>query len=467
MTDHNDLALAELTEVAELIRSRQVTSVELTEAMLDRIDKLDPKLQSFAYVSKESALASASAADAEISAGRYRGPLHGVPVAVKDLCFTTDAPTASGGIITTDFVAEEDATVVSRLRGAGAPLLGKLRMTEGAFTSHHPDLPTPVNPWDEDTWSGVSSSGSGVAPAAGLTFGAIGTDTGGSIRLPSAANGVTGLKPTWGRVSRFGTTALAASMDHVGPMARSAKDCAAMLQVIAGPDTKDPTAAMVPVPDYLSPGLPLQPRLGVDPRLNETFDEPTRAMLDDVVDTVRSLGWAVVEVDSPDLPTVAHDWGALCAVETAFEHLGSYPENASQYGPALRDLIESGRAMSALDYNGLMERRRAFTGSMRRLFQTVDLFLLPGTGHASPTVARLEQLGADEALLAALLVPTAPLDITGMPSITMPGGFTDRNTPLGFQFAGDLFSEHLVLQAGMAYQAVTDFHRRHPDLPSA
>lgn len=464
MTGETDLAFAELTEVAELIRSRQVTSVEVTEAMLGRIEKLDPRFQSYAYVSADSAMASAMAADAEISAGRYRGLLHGVPVAVKDLCYTTDAPTASGGIINTDFVASEDATVVARLRASGAPLLGKLRMTEGAFTSHHPDLPTPVNPWDKDTWSGVSSSGSGVAPAAGLTFGAIGTDTGGSIRLPSAANGVTGLKPTWGRVSRFGTTALAASMDHVGPMTRSAKDCAAMLQVIAGPDTKDPTAAMVPVPDYLSPGLPLQPRLGVDPQLNETFDEPTRAMLDGVMDTVRSLGWTVIEVKSPDLPMSAHDWGALCSVETAFEHLSTYPEKADQYGPALRDLIETGRAMSAVDYDALMERRRAFTGSMRRLFKAVDLFLLPGTGHASPTVERLEQLGADESLLAALLVPTAPLDISGMPSITMPGGFTDRNTPLGFQFAGDLFSEHLVLQAGMAYQSVTDFHRRHPDI---
>ena len=460
----DDLAYRELTEVAELIRTRRVTSVEVTREILARIADYDQRLKSYAHVMEQAALDAAAEADREIDAGRYRGPLHGVPIAVKDLCYTVDAPTASGGILNADYMAPFDATVVARLRAAGAVLLGKLAMTEGAFTTHHPDVPTPINPWDEDTWSGVSSSGSGVATAAGLCFGSLGTDTGGSIRLPSSANGVTGLKPTWGRVSRHGTTALAASMDHVGPMTRSARDCAVMLQVVAGADHNDPTSALVPVPDYLADHLPVQPRLGVDRNLMASFDEPTRTMLDGVIETVRGLGWAVVEIETPDLPSAAQDWALLCAVETALEHRGSYPEHADAYGPALRELIDLGLGMSAVDYDDLMERRRAFTGRMRRMFDVVDLLLLPGVGVASPTVELLDQLDSDEGLLAALLIPTAPIDICGMPSITMPGGFTERGTPLGFQFVGPEFAEHVVLSAGIAYQSVTDFHRAHPVL---
>src|SRR5690625_234549 len=296
-----DFAFMGLTDLAELIRTRQVTSVEVTEALLGRIDSLDSRLHSYAHVSGETALEAAANADAEVARGHYRGPLHGVPVAVKDLCYTTDAPTASGGTVHAGHMSTYDATVVTRLREAGAVNLGKLAMTEGAFTGHHPTLHTPVNPWDEGTWSGVSSSGSGVAPAAGLCFGALGTDTGGSIRLPSAANGVTGMKPTWGRVSRYGITSLAASMDHIGPMARSAADCAAILEVISGQDVKDPTSSLIPVPPFLRDiELRRVPRLGVDPELTATFDAPTRDMLGRVVETVRSLGWAIVEVKTPD-----------------------------------------------------------------------------------------------------------------------------------------------------------------------
>ncbi len=465
MTHREDIALLELTEVAELIRTRRATSSEVTDEVLARIAEHDPRLHSHVHVMAEEARTAAAVADAEIAHGRYRGVLHGVPIAVKDLCFTTDAPTASGGTIHSGFMAPHDATVVARLRAAGAVITGKLRMTEGAFTSHHPDLPVPVNPWDADTWSGVSSSGSGVAAAAGLAFGTIGTDTGGSIRLPSAANGVTGLKPTWGRVSRHGTTALAQSMDHVGPMTRSARDCAAMLGVIAGEDVLDPTASLHPVPDYLGEiALRSVPRLGVDRALNETFDEPTQRMLDGVVEVVRELGWTVLEITTPDLPGIAQTWGALCAVETAHEHRETYPERKDEYGPHLAGLIDLGRSMSALELQRLQEERRAFTGRLRRTFLAVDLLLLPGVGMASPTVAMLDELGSDPDLLSALLTPTAPIDLAGVPSLTMPGGVTERGTPLGFQLVGADFSEQLLLQAGHAYQRATDHHRRHPDL---
>src|SRR5699024_11113629 len=195
-------------------------------------------------------LADAAAADAEIARGHYRGPLHGVPIALKDLVHTEDITTAAGTTVHGDHVPQQDGTVAARLRAAGSVLLGKVRMTEGAFSAHHPDRPTPVNPWDADTWSGVSSSGSGVSVAAGLAFGALGSDTGGSIRLPSGANGVTGLKPTWGRVSRAGIFDLAPGLDHLGPMTRSARDAAIVLAAIAGWDPADPTSSSHPVPDY-------------------------------------------------------------------------------------------------------------------------------------------------------------------------------------------------------------------------
>jgi amidase len=358
--------------------------------------------------------------------------------------------------------------VVTRLRAAGAVLTGKLRMTEGAYTSHHPDLPVPVNPWDAQTWSGVSSSGSGVATAAGLCFGSLGSDTGGSIRLPSSMNGVTGLKPTWGRVSRYGIVELAASLDHIGPMTRSAKDCAAMLTVLAGADRNDPTASLQPVPDYLA-GLatPVSPRVGIDRALMSTFDAPTQQMLENVVEVLEGLGWTVADIRLPDLASIAADFAPLCAVETAAAHAATYPSRSSEYGPALGDLIEAGLAMSAVELQRLLERRRAFTGRMRRVFSDVDLLLMPGIGFASPDLETMSTLGSNADLLSALLVPTAPFDICGMPTVTLPGGFSERGTPLAFQFAGAEFAEQLVLQAAAAYQGVTDFHRTHPQLVPA
>ena len=250
MAAPTDLHFLQLHEISHLIRTRTLSSREVTEAMLARIDDLEPGLRAFATVMAESALVEADRADALAARGDWLGDLHGVPLAVKDLANTHDAPTGAGTTIHADFRPETDATVVARLRRAGAVILGKLRLTEGAFTGHHPDLPTPVNPWDTATWSGVSSSGSGVATAAGLCFGSLGSDTGGSIRLPSAANGVTGLKPTWGRVSRHGIFGLAPSLDHIGPMTRSARDAAIILEAIAGHDRLDPTSSLEPTAEY-------------------------------------------------------------------------------------------------------------------------------------------------------------------------------------------------------------------------
>src|SRR5690606_23706621 len=246
----DNLPFAQITELAKAYRNRQLSPVEVTRQMLDRIERLDGRLRSFTTVTPEIALEQARKAEEELGRGEDRGPMHGVPIGIKDLCPTKGVRTTWGTTVYGDHVPEEDCTVVRKLADSGAVMLGKLHMTEGAFSTHHPDLPAPVNPWHSDHWPGVSSSGSGVATAAGLCFGAVGTDTGGSIRFPSGANGLTGIKPTWGRVSRQAVFPLAASMDHIGPMTRSAADAGAMLGAMAGVDALDPTSLEAPVPDY-------------------------------------------------------------------------------------------------------------------------------------------------------------------------------------------------------------------------
>src|SRR6266581_1966926 len=239
-----------ISALAASIQSRQVSPVEVTRALLERITQLDGRYKSYATVMADQALEAAKVAEQEIRAGTYRGPLHGVPVAVKDLCFTKGVRTMGGTRVLADQVPTFDATVVARLHAAGAILLGKLNLTEGAMGGYHPDFAIPANPWHAERYAGASSSGSGVATAAGLCFGSLGSDTGGSIRFPAAACGIVGLKPTWGRVSRHGVFPLAPSLDHVGPMARTVADTAATLQVIAGFDPRDPTSRREPVPDY-------------------------------------------------------------------------------------------------------------------------------------------------------------------------------------------------------------------------
>ena len=235
-----------LSETARLLRTKAISPVDLTQHMLDRVAVVDRNLNSYVTVTPDRALADARRAEAEIQSGRYRGPLHGMPVGVKDLCYTRGVATAAGTKIFSGFIPDFDATVVTRLQDAGAVILGKQTLCEGAFGPYHPELEVPVNPWNPARWSGVSSSGSAVATAAGLCFGSIASDTGGSIRYPSAANGCVGLKPTYGRVSRHGVFPLAESMDHIGPMARTAEDAAMLFDAIAGADENDPTSLHVP-----------------------------------------------------------------------------------------------------------------------------------------------------------------------------------------------------------------------------
>lgn len=465
MNDH--LHYLDLLTVGRLIQSRELSSVEVTQHMLKRIGKLDGELHSYFTVIPEPALAAANAADAQIAKGEILGPLHGVPIAVKDLFETNGVTTTHGMPIQESFVPSKDATVITKLRGVGAVILGKLAQTEGAFADHHPDVVPPVNPWSSELWSGASSSGSGVATASGLCFGSLGTDTGGSIRFPSAMNGVTGVKPTWGRVSRYGVHELAASLDHVGPMTRSAGDAAAMLFAIAGADPLDPTASQEPVADYLNlmtrglKGL----RIGLDESWTSArVDEPALKVLEHVQEVVKNLGGKIQAVNFPDAEQALQDWVPLCAVEAAVYHEKNFPARRDEYGPALAGLIDEGRKLTALDYQKLWLARADFRGRVTALFQSVDLLLVPAFAISGPTKELMTKFGTDAELFSGMLRYTAPFDMSGHPTITLPGGRTKEDAPVAFQFVAPHFGESSLFRAGWAFQQATNWHSRHPQL---
>ena len=304
MADDSSLHFKTITEVAKLIESKQISPVELTSHMLSRIESLDARFKSYATVMADHALTAARLAEQEIQRGAYRGALHGVPIAVKDLCFTKGVRTMGGTKSLASNIPDFDATVVAKFDVAGAVLLGKLNLTEGAMGGYNPEFDIPVNPWGADRWSGASSSGSGVATAAGLCFGSLGSDTGGSIRFPAAACGVVGLKPTWGRVSRYGVLALAESLDHVGPLTRSSADAGMVLQAIAGHDPNDSTSLPDAVPDMLNgidqgvKGV----RIGLDERYvsNDVNSELSEAVLAGVR-ILEAQGAEIVDVRLPDM----------------------------------------------------------------------------------------------------------------------------------------------------------------------
>ncbi|MBR0693309.1 amidase [Bradyrhizobium lablabi] len=460
-----DLHYQGLVEVGQQLHARKLSPVEVTKAMLDRIERLDGKLKSYAHVMADSALAEAAVAEKEIGSGNVKGPLHGVPVAIKDLCWVKGAPAAHGMTIHRDFHPNEDATVVTRLKGAGAIILGKLQQTEGAYADHHPKIEPPKNPWNPELWPGASSSGSGSATAAGLCFGSLGTDTGGSIRFPSAANGITGLKPTWGRVSRYGAFELAATLDHIGPMARSAVDCGAILGVIAGQDAKDTTSVPLAVPAYLA-GLSGDLRgvtIGIDRRwTGEGTDEAAAKVLGEGLRAAADLGATIREITFPDTKAVVDDWFPLCGIEAAVAHEETYPSRKGEYGPTLAGLLDLGLQQSGTNYQKIVLRREAFRGAVRLLFEAVDLIAIPAQPFAAPTLAKMAALGEDASLIAALLRFTCPFDMTGSPTITLPGGFASNGGPVAFQFAGRHFDEASLVRAGDAFQRVTDWHKRHP-----
>ncbi|MEA3066391.1 MAG: amidase [Sphingomonadales bacterium] len=460
----HDLGLA---EASRRMRDGEVSPVALTEAMLARIAALEPALQAFACTTPERAFEDARRAEEELGRGEWRGPLHGVPIALKDLIDTAGIPTEAGMKALAGRVPAEDATVAARLRDAGAVLLGKLAMTEGAFSEHHPDIEPPRNPWSAGHWTGVSSSGSGVAVAAGLCFGALGTDTGGSIRFPSAACGITGLKPTWGRVSRHGVFPLASSLDHVGPMARSAEDLAPLLAAIAGPDPSDPTALRLPAEDYA--GALERGVAGVVVGVDRGWalagvDDEVAAAFEAALERLASLGARIREVAIPDTAPLARAWVPACAVEAALAHETLLRERGGDYGPALGALVRIGGAISGVEHARIGETRRNLSAQLNALFDGVALLATPALPVPVPTLA---QAAAGTADPAEMLRFTALWDFAGNPTLSLPCGFDRSGLPIGFQLVGPPLGEAALLAAGAAFQRGSDWHRRRPPLPSA
>jgi amidase len=463
-----------LQELARHIASRQISPVLITERILGRIGKFDARLKSYATVMATQALADARAAETEIAAGRYRGPLHGVPVAVKDLCYTKGVPTMGGTPVLKNFVPDVDGTVVAKLRAAGAVILGKLNLTEGAMAGYHPDLGIPVNPWDATMWTGVSSSGSGVATAAGLCYAAIGTDTGGSIRFPSGANGLVGLKPTYGRVSRFGVLPLAESLDHVGPMARTVGDVAVIYDAIAGHDPQDVTSLSDAVSSALAglgggvQGL----RIGIDRKYHLTgIDAEQGASIEEALKVLAGLGARIVEVRMPDLTGMVQAWFTLASAEAAAAHKANFPSRANEYGLYFREVLQIGSGWTEVQLEGAKKIRARITAGFDRLLQSVDALACPSGGAPAWPITRDLQTGPFAAYMEAWAKASprnsefpAPMNLAGTPAICLPSGFTADGLPLSIQFAGRRLSEPMLCRIAQAYERATTWHGRHPNL---
>ncbi|KQV41341.1 amidase [Rhizobium sp. Root1204] len=454
-----------IAALSDALRNRALSPVEVTTHMLERIEARDAALKSYVTVTAERAIAQAKKAEAEIMGGNWKGPLHGVPIAYKDIIFTDFAVTTGGSRIHRDFRPGYSATVVKRLEAAGAITLGKVKTTEGAYATHHPDVEPPLNPWNAGHWSGSSSSGSGVSVAAGLAFAALGSDTGGSIRFPAAANGVTGLKPTWGRVSRYGVFELAASLDHIGPFTRSAQDAGLVLAAMAGADINDPTALSAQVPDYQADiGRPVAGlRIGV-PRDYATvgIDPANAAAWEAAAKVLQSLGAILVEVEVKGWRASASSWMAICGPETALAHSTIFPERKNEYGDVLRGFIEMGLGVSAAELTAAHQTRLAFANEIAMLFDNVNLLLIPTTIWRVPSLDRWSELADGDN--AEFIRFTGPFDITGSPTITIPAGFDDSGLPLTVQLVGPALSEGLLVRAGSAFQRATDWHERRPPL---
>lgn len=464
------LCHATIEELAPRLAAGELSPVELTRAQLDRIRAVDGRLRSYATVMADTALAAARHAEQEIAAGRYRGPLHGIPVAVKDLCYTRGTRTMGGTRVLEDFVPDFDSTVVARFKAAGAILLGKLNLTEGAMGGYNRARRIPLNPWAHDRWTGASSSGSAVATAAGLCYASLGSDTGGSIRSPSACCGITGLKPTWGRVSRHGVLDLAQSLDHVGPMARSVWDCGAVLEVIAGDDPDDPTTLPEPAPpilDRIAAGI-AGVRIGFDPGYaSKDVDGQIAAAVTESVAVLESLGAEVVEVELPDVDRYTRAWPTLCSVEALAAHSETFPSRARDYGPWFRGWLELGESISAAEYARACDLRSELTGLLARAFADIDLLACPGQGGLPHPVS-------DEDLYDGPMTDhgpvrrrfAAPWNMNRAPTLTLPNGWSNEGLPTALQLVGKPGAEAALCRAGYAFERATDFRRRPPVLPA-
>ncbi len=460
----NDLCWLTISEASHLLREKKISPVELTQLCLHRIERLNPRLNAFITVTDDSALDEARKAEAEIQKGRWHGPLHGVPVALKDLFDTAGVRTTAASGVLKDRVPEGDCEVVRRLKSAGAVLLGKLNMHEFAYGgSGIISFFGPTrNPWSQEHMTGGSSSGSAAAVAAGMCYGALGSDTGGSIRLPSAYCGTVGLKPTYGRVSTRGVIPLSWSCDHVGPITRTVTDAAIMLQATAGYDSEDSTSNDAPVPNYGAAVRETAPLVVGVPRKH--FYEQLNPEIETAVAAVISrIGKIAANVQDVELP-LSNDTLVLRA-EAYTYHFESIQKNPELYQPDTLRRIRSGEQISAVDYIRTRHEMEEHRRNIRRLFDSVDVLITPTSPVPPYAIAELlcemENLRSKEIVM---LRNTRPFNALGLPTISIPCGFTKTGLPIGVQITGAPWAEGAVLRAAQSYEQQTDWHTRHPEL---
>jgi aspartyl-tRNA(Asn)/glutamyl-tRNA(Gln) amidotransferase subunit A len=471
MSEHADLLDLSLTEAARFVADGDVSPVELVDASLARIEAVDDKLNAYIAV-YSGAREVAKAAETMLAAGHRLGPLHGVPIALKDNIGLAGRVTTAGSKILKDWRPAQDATVAARLKGAGAIIVGKTNMHEFAWggTSANPHYGFVRNPWNTDRFPAGSSGGSGAAVAARTCYGALGTDTGGSIRLPSAINGIAGIRPTIGRVSNAGVIPLAWSMDTVGPMARTVEDCALMFNALAGHDPRDAGSARVPVVDYTADlgrgveGL----RIGVIPDyFFHHLQPPVESAVRSALDTLTGLGAATVDL------TVEHIHGNISAqltvesCEPSTYHQRWLRERPEDYGEDVRTLLELGELHLATHYLQAQRYRALLRAEFLDAFKSVDVFVCPTLPFTATkigeTLVEIEN-GVQEDMLAAIMQFTGVPSLTGLPSLNVPCGFDQDGLPVGMQVIGRPFDEATLFRVGTAFQAVTDFHRRAPQI---
>jgi aspartyl-tRNA(Asn)/glutamyl-tRNA(Gln) amidotransferase subunit A len=465
-------ALMSLTAVAKAIADKQVSSHEVTRSCLHRIAQWQPKLNAFMAVEAETALKAADEADAALAKGQNRGPLHGVPLAHKDMYYDAGHVVTCGSLIRRDFVASTTSTALQRLKDAGTIRLGSLGMAEFAYgpTGHNYHYGAVHNPWKFGYVTGGSSSGSGSAVAARLTFAALGSDTGGSIRMPAHFCGVTGLKVTYGRISRAGAMPLSQSLDTVGPLARTVEDCALLLGLMAGADPEDPTASTAPVPDYMAAtsasikGL----KIGVPTSFYvDDLDADVAKILDNTIAVLKREGADIVKVDLPDQRQLSSACQLVLATEAAAYHKRWLIERPQDYGPQVLMRLQNGLSIPGVLYLEALRWRGPALAAHVAATANVDAVLAPVAPVAAPTIAESDVGNAPdaEAVIQRLTRFTRTINYLGLPSLSIPSGFTPKGLPVGMQLVGRSFDEATLLTIGAAFQRATDFHEKVP--PSA
>jgi aspartyl-tRNA(Asn)/glutamyl-tRNA(Gln) amidotransferase subunit A len=470
----SDLCELDITELAPLLRERKVSPIDVTDAYLDRIEHIDPRLNTYIRLMPEQARAAAQAAELEILKGAYRGPLHGVPLGIKDLFDVAGVPNTMGSKILRDNVPATDATVVARLKQAGAIILGKQNLHEFAFgiTSENPHYGVVRNPWDLNRVPGGSSGGTAAAVAAGLCAAGMGSDTGASIRAPASFCGTVGLKPTYGRVSRAGALPLSWSLDHAGPLARSVADCALMLQAIAGFDPRDAATSAEPVPDF-SAGLAhgVQGlRVGL-PReyFFEIIEPEVERLVDEAIATLERLGAQVQEVSLPHVRHAQVAGNVIMSSEAAAWHASWLRERPHDYGTDVLARIRGGLLVHATEYLHSQQMRALIQQDFSGAFEQVDVVVAPTVPLVAPPIGCTFEPGGPLNVAPRSIAnrTTVPCNLTGMPAISVPCGFADGGLPVGLQIMGRAFSEALVLRVAAGYEAATAWRQKRPPLQAA